>query len=167
MDTPSIILISAAMILAIASLVIAYIPRGWGALVAYCGLWCISFVPGLTVTTQALIFWGIAALISLGICSLLPEWVSKSRKGVGYIVTATIAGTLVGMIISSAGLIIGAVTGAFCGALAFSRTPDGKTLKFPSPEFLNYLCAKGLPAIVTACIAGLILSTLYHFYYII
>lgn len=167
MDTPSIILISAAVISALASLVITYIPRGWGSLVAYCGLLCLSFVPGLTVTTEALVFWGIAALIALGICSLLPDWVSKSRKGVGYIVTATIAGTLVGMLISSAGLIIGAVTGAFCGALAFSRTPEGKALKFPSSEFLNYLCAKGLPAIVTACIAGLTLSTLYNYYYII
>lgn len=164
MDTPSIILISVAVISALASLVIAYIPRGWGALVAYCGLLCLSFVPGLNVRTDTLLFWGIAALIALGICSLLPDWVSKSRKGVGYIVTATIAGALVGMLIS--GLIIGAVTGAFCGALAFSRTPEGKTLKFPSSEFLNYLCAKGLPAIVTACIAGRILSTLYHFYYI-
>lgn len=167
MDTLGIILISVAVISAFASLVIAYIPRGWGALVAYCGLFCLSFVPGLTVKTEALLFWGVAALITLGICSLLPDWVSRSRKGVGYIVTAAIAGTLVGMLISSAGLIIGAVTGAFCGALAFSRTPEGKTLKFPSSEFLNYLCAKGLPAVVTACIAGLILSTLYHFYYIV
>ena len=72
MDTPSIILISAAVISALASLVIAYIPRGWGALVAYCGLLCLSFGPGLTVTTEALVFWGIAALIALGICSLPP-----------------------------------------------------------------------------------------------
>lgn len=164
MDTLSITLIIATATTAIASLIVAYIPRGWSSIIAYAGLWCLFFTPGLTVSAEALVFWGVAALIALGICTLLPKWVSDSRKGVGYIVTAAIAGTLVGMLISSAGLIIGAVLGAFCGALAFSRTPAGAPLKFPSSEFINYMCAKGLPTVVTTSIAGIVLSTLYHYF---
>lgn len=137
-----------------AGVVVAFVPKSWSAPLAWVGL--LLLWSGEAVHTQwsTMLFWGCAALISWGIGVLLPRAVSSSKMGVGYIVGASLAGTLVGMLLSSAGMILGSVVGAFCGALAFSRTPAGTAMRFPSRQFFNYLCAKGLVAVVTMCIAG-------------
>lgn len=141
------------LLLAVA-VVVAFIPKPWSAPVAWVGLLMLVIGDVVDVSWGTMAFWGIAALIAWGINIMLPRSVASSPVGVGYITGAALAGTVVGMLIGNAGMIIGAVIGAFCGGMAFSRTPAGVNLKFPSRQFLNYLCAKGFPAIVTACIAG-------------
>ncbi len=137
-----------------AGVVLAFIPKTWSAPVAWLGLCLLWFSGSIAVTWSVLLFWGIASAITLAINFLLPKIVANSNLGVGYIVGASLAGTLVGMLVSNAGMIVGSALGAFCGALAFSRTPKGGAMKFPSQRFFNYLCAKGLVAVVTTCIAG-------------
>ena len=41
------------------------------------------------------------------------------------------------------------------GGYVYARTPAGKPLGFPSAQFFQYLCAKGLPAVVTVSIIGI------------
>lgn len=144
--------------------VLAFVPKAWSAPVAWVGLWLLSLGEAVTAPWSTLLFWGVAALIAWGINIMLPKTVSNSKMGVGYIVGAALAGTLVGMLMNNAGMIIGAVAGAFCGALAFSRTPAGKPMVFPSRQFFNYLCAKGLVAVVTTCIAGEAFVLLHYLY---
>lgn len=150
----SIILTITGVLLLAAGVVLAFMPKSWSAPVAWLGLLLLRLGADVDAPWSTLLFWGCAALIAWGICVLLPKAVANSRMGVGYIVGASLAGTLVGMLLSAAGMIVGSALGAFCGALAFSRTPAGSVMRFPSRQFFNYLCAKGLVAVVTTCIAG-------------
>lgn len=142
------------VLLLAAAVVLAFVPKPWSAPLAWAGLLSLAISDTIESSSSILIFWGIAALIAWGINIMLPRAVARSSMGVAYMTGAALAGTSVGMLLSGAGMIAGSVLGAFCGALAFSRTPAGNTLHFPSKQFVNYLCAKGLPAVVTTCIAG-------------
>lgn len=116
----------------------------------------------LTVDAKAteLIFWGIATAIVVAIQYLLPANVTASRRGVGYIVGATLAGMSVGLTLGREWVTIGAAVGAILGGIAYSRTPDGRSIKFPSSKFLNYLCAKGLPTVVVMSMTGTVVMWL-------
>lgn len=141
------------LLLLIAGIILTFMSNRWAVLAAYAGLLGI----GLSVvhpTATPLIFWGVATVIVILLQYLLPPNISTSRRGVGYIAGAALAGTFVGLAISHEWMIIGAVAGAILGGIAYSRTPAGAVMEFPSSKFLNYLCAKGLPAVVTVCIAG-------------
>lgn len=141
------------MILLIAGIVLTFFSNSFAALTAYAGMLGIGLT-AVHVTATPLIFWGVATVIVLVIQYLLPRNISTSRRGVGYIAGAALAGTFVGMAISHEWMIVGAVAGAILGGIAYSRTPAGNVMEFPSSKFLNYLCAKGLPAVVTMCIIG-------------
>lgn len=149
--------------LCVTGVALTFVPKVWSALAAFLGLGAIYFFGDAGVSSSQFYFWGAAGLIAWGIGVLLPESVAKSRAGVGYISGAALAGALVGMLISHAGMIIGAALGAFCGAMAYSRTPEGRVLEFPSSKFLHYLCAKGLPAIVSICIMCVAVAELFRF----
>ena len=77
-----------------------------------------------------------------------------------------LAGMLLGMTFGYAPMIIGAFVGAVAGAVFFSRTPGGAGLKFPSSRFVQYFCAKGLPAVIVVCLFGIAIevAVLQHFY---
>ena len=152
------------VLLLAAGVVLAFIPKAWAAPVAWVGLFLLWYADCVTSPWSTMLFWGVAAAIAWGINVLLPKPIANSSMGVGYITGAALAGTLVGMLLSNAGMIIGSVLGAFCGAMAFSRTPAGEPMHFPSRQFVNYLCAKGLPAVVTTCIAGEAFILLHYFY---
>lgn len=149
------------LMLCLAGVVATFFSRGWSALVGYAGLLVIYLWGDAGVSSAQAWFWGVAALIAWGICMMLPSMIARSRAGVGYITGAALAGAFVGMLISHAGMIVGAVVGAFCGALAYSRTPGGKAIEFPSSKFLHYLCAKGLPAVVAICIMCVAIAELF------
>lgn len=151
MELTDIILMIVAGIVAIIGLGATLMSRPWASLVAF-GALCVLFLqPVSAVSVGTLLFWGIASLIATAICVLLPGDVQRSRMGVAYLLVGTVAGAFVGLIISTAGMIVGAVLGAVCAAVAYSRTPAGRTIDFPSAKFFNYLCAKGLPIVVTVC----------------
>ncbi len=141
------------MILLIASIILTFMSNTFAVLAAFAGLAGIGLT-AVHATSTPLIFWGIATVIVLILQYLLPKNISTSRRGVGYIAGAALAGTFVGLAISHEWMIIGAVAGAILGGIAYSRTPAGSVMEFPSSKFLNYLCAKGLPAVVTMSIVG-------------
>lgn len=147
------------MALCVAAVIFTFMSRRWSALLAFVGLSAIYFWGDAGLSSMQYYFWGAAALIAWGIGVLLPRPVADSRHGVGYIAGGALAGSLVGMLMSIAGMITGAVIGAFCGAFAYSRTPEGGSMIFPSSKFLHYLCAKGLPAVVTMCILCMSIAT--------
>lgn len=155
------------ILLLAAGLILAFIPSRWSAPVAWAGL-LLSVLSGhMMLSTGQIVFWACAAAMVTAIDFMLPPQVAGSRHGVMYIVTATLLGTLVGMIASGAAMIVGAAVGAFAGALAFSRTPRGHDLTFPSRRFVNYLAAKGMPAVVTMCIIGIAVALLISQYQLI
>lgn len=143
------------VLLMLTALVATVRPRIWAPAAAYAALGLMSLAPEAAVSSPTLIFWGIATLIACGISYMLPSEVSRSSLGMPYITIASVAGTLIGMILSQAGMIVGAAAGALCGAVAYAQTPRGKVLDCPSARFFNYACAKGLPATVTSCMCGL------------
>ena len=64
-----------------------------------------------------------------------------------------LAGGLLGIILMHpAFIVLGTIVGALMGQLAYSRTPNGKWMLFPSTVFLRYFAAKCLPAIVAVSI---------------
>lgn len=152
---PNIIICIVAIIIAAAAVIANFAARRWSCLLSFIAIALIYFLGNAGIPSQTLWFWGSCTLLAWGICILLPRKVMDSRFGLNYIAVGALAGTFVGIIISFAAMIIGALLGAFCGALAFSRTPAGKTMRFPSGQFLNYLCAKGLPSAVCMCVAAL------------
>lgn len=156
MSTTSIgaaIILAIYFIMLIGGLVLTFISNRYAVAAAYAGMLGIGLILP-TVPTTALIFWGIATVIVVALGFMLPKTVVNSRRGVGYIAGAALAGAFVGMVMSHEWMIIGAVVGALLGGIAYSRTPAGKVMEFPSSKFFNYLCAKGLPAIITVCIVG-------------
>ena len=66
-----------------------------------------------------------------------------------------LAGCLLGMLVGARVMVLGVVLGAFVGQMAYSRTPEGKWLKFPTSTFIQYFCAKSLPAIVAVSMLGI------------
>ena len=146
-----------ALILVLAAIAALYAGCRWAVVAAYLSLFpaWIASAKSLGDAATTLTFWGVAALIVIGINVLLGKRVATQRLGLGYIVTATVAGALVGIVMSPTWMVFGAVVGAVFGALAFSRTPAGKPLEFPNSRFFDYLCAKGLPTVVTVAIAAI------------
>lgn len=140
----------------IAAIVASFRSLKWAPAASWCGLAVLIIAPVWAPSWGTLLFWGIAAAIATGIGFLLPPAVSEARNGVAYMTAGALAGTFAGMAMSAqAPMIIGAILGVIFGIVAFSRTPAGKSLGFPSSRFMNYACAKGFPIVITACECGL------------
>lgn len=139
------------------AIVMMFRPVFSGSLTAYLGLWAFHFSGYIPVTMRDLLLWGVTTLIVIGLDLLQPRESTRSTRGRGYIGGGTVAGMVVGMLLSSAGIIVGAAVGAFLGAMAYSRTPAGRALQFPSGVFMRFLCSRGLPAVVAISQVGLIL----------
>lgn len=142
------------IILLVAAAALTFYSTTYGAAVAFLALCTAGMLPDIQLDGGTYMFWGIAMLIVIALNFILPKGVSASRIGISYIFTATLAGMLVGLAISHAAMIIGSVAAGVLGGVAFARTPEGKGLEFPNHKFWNYLCAKGLPAVIAFCIIG-------------
>lgn len=140
-----------------------YIP---GALLAYAGLWLLKWGGVLHPSTSLLISWGVIVVIVLIIDYLLPAGIARATNGMAYMGVGGLVGLFVGMTgFSLAWAVTGAAAGVLLGALAFTRMPGGRELGFPSSRFFQYLCAKGLPAVVTLGIIGIavLLAVMEHY----
>lgn len=146
------------------SLILMFVQWRWTAVVAFVGL--LLTVLGSSGFAGAMLplFWGFAALVVVGLNFMLPREVVASRLGVGYIVLGGLTGLVLGYLISVNVMVIGAVVGIVLGGLAFSMTPSGRHLDFPSARFLQYLCAKGLPSAVVLSMAGYVAIILIEEY---
>ena len=88
------------VLLMLTALVTTVRPRIWAPAAAYAALGLMSLAAEAAVSSPTLIFWGIATLIACGISYMLPTEVSRSPLGMPYITIASVAGTLIGMILS-------------------------------------------------------------------
>lgn len=127
---------------------------------AWIGLALLLLTSAHVPTLSTVGFWAAAAAIATAINYMLPASVVDSRIGQGYIAGAALAGMFVGMIINHSAMIVGAIAGAFIGALAFSRMPAGKEILNPFSKFINYVCAKGMSAIIAVCTIGIALNNI-------
>lgn len=142
------------VMLLVAAVALTYYSSTYGTAVAFLALCTAGLIPGVTLGATTYLFWGIAMLIVISLNFILPRAVATSRLGIPYIFTAALAGMLVGLAISHAAMITGAFVAAIIGGVTYARTPQGRVLDFPTHRFWNYLCAKGLPAVISFCIIG-------------
>ena len=126
------------------------------AVVAWTALVTLHFSVYICLPVSTFVFWGAAALIATAIGFLSPKGEpDKSLQGNLYITLGSLAGLLVGMSVDASVMILCAIIGAIFGELAYTRTPKGCWIKFPSSVFIHYFCAKGLNIIVTIAIIGI------------
>ena len=141
------------MVVSVYFMIRPYFPA---AITAYAGLWFMKLGNVVHPGSWLMTSWGIAVAIVVMIDLLQPRTVSRSTKGMTYIGSGAIVGMMVGMTgFSYLWMVLGAAVGVIGGGYVYARTPAGKPLQFPSARFFQYLCAKGLPAIVTASVIGI------------
>ncbi len=148
----------------IAALALVLKPKWVAAVPAFIGLVLMHYSYYIDVKTATLIFWGIAALITVGLFYLSPSGEPDGHSSSNlYVGLTAIAGGMLGILTAPRVMVLGVVLGAALGQLAYSRTPAGKWMLTPSMLFWRYFAAKCLPAIVAVsivCIAimGLVID---------
>lgn len=149
-------------ILSLAAVVAMFVPRVPAVAAAYAALVCAHFAGAVYVDARILIFWGVATAIALGLRVLQPKALVMTSKGVPYVAMATLAGTAIGYMIApaAASIILGSAVGAILGASAYVLTPAGSGIRIASSQFVEYLCAKGLPCVVSASMAAIAVASL-------
>ncbi len=153
-----------ASILLAGAIALVFKPIFPASLAAYLGLWLLKWSGYVDLPADTMIFWGCATLLVLGLWVMLPRYLSRGTRGRGYIGLGTLCGMVVGMLISSPGIIIGAVVGAILGAMAYVNTPRGRDLPLFSRQWTQLLCGVGLPAVVALSMVGLALFDILAIY---
>lgn len=136
-----------------AALLLVLWPKWNAAVPAYVGLVLLHLSYRIAVPWMTFVFWGIAALITLGLFVLSPSGEPDGNRSSNlYIGLTAMAGGLMGILVAPRIMVLGVVLGAAMGQLAYSRTPAGKWMLEPSSQFWRYFAAKSLPAIVAVSI---------------
>lgn len=146
------------VILAILGLAFAYWKTVAGTAISFIALVCANFIerPAAlshdTFSFNGLLFWGIAAVIVLGISFLNSGTKVLTRLSRAYPLSGAIVGAFLGFLVNpiTGAVIIGGAIGATLGAFAFTRTPRGRTSAISSQRFLDYLASAGLSSVVIA-----------------
>lgn len=153
----------AALVAGFLAIMRPYLP---GAALAYAGLWLLKWSGVIHPSVFLLVSWGIIVAIVIVIDLLLPQGIVRATNGMSYIGIGGLVGLFVGMTgFSLAWAVAGAAIGVVLGAIAYTRMPGGRELGFPSSRFFQYLCAKGLPAVVTLGLIGIALLLAVMEYY--
>ena len=147
------ILLVVGVVCLIAALALVLKPKWVAAVPAFIGLLLLHYSYYIDVKTATLIFWGIAALITVGLYYLSPEGEPDGHSSSNlYVGLTAMAGGMLGILLAPRVMVLGVVLGAAMGQLAYSRTPAGKWMLSPSMMFWRYFAAKCLPAIVAVSI---------------
>ena len=138
----------------IAALVLVLKPKWVAAVPAFIGLVLMHLSYYIAVPGMTFAFWGIATLITVGLFYLSPKGEPDGHKSSNlYVGLTALAGGMLGIILQHpAFIVLGTIIGAVVGQMAYSRTPNGKWMLFPSTTFWRYFAAKCLPAIVAVSI---------------
>lgn len=148
----TILLIAGAACLVVALLLVLR-PRWVAAVPAFAGLALMHWSYTIDVKTMTFIFWGIATLITVGLFYLLPKGEPDGHQSSNlYVGFTAMAGGMLGILLAPRIMVLGVILGAAMGQLAYSRTPAGNWMLFPSTQFWRYFAAKCLPAIVAVSI---------------
>ena len=112
----------------------------------------ILLVAGIACLVAALLL-VLATLITVGLFYLSPKGEPDGHRSSNlYVGLTAMAGGMLGILLAPRIMVLGVILGAAMGQLAYSRTPAGKWMLFPSTQFWRYFAAKGLPAIVAVSI---------------
>ncbi|MGM9803003.1 MAG: hypothetical protein ACI308_02380 [Muribaculaceae bacterium] len=150
------ILLILGLISLLAALLLVFKPKFPGAVAAYIAVFLLHASTHIYLTTSTLVFWACATVIVAVLHYLQPKGEPKeSRASNLYIGLGGIAGLMAGLAIDARVMILGVIVGVFLGLIAYTRTPNGRWLKFPTFTFIQYFCAKALSAIVAIAIVGL------------
>lgn len=122
---------------------------------SYAGIWLLQWSGMADFPAAALSYWGIMTAIVVAVGCMLPPALVKATQGLPHITVTSFAGMSLGLTFGYAPMIIGAALGAVAGTVFFARTPKGAGLQFPSSRFLQYLCAKGFPVVVSVSLIGI------------
>lgn len=122
---------------------------------SYGGIWLLQWSDALDFPSVMLSYWGVMAVIVVTVCVLLPPALVKATQGLPHIAGTAVAGMAVGMTIGYKSMIAGTILGTVAGAVFFARTEKGRGLDFPSSRFLQYLCAKGFPTVISVALTGI------------
>ena len=152
-----IILLIAGILCLATALALVLSPRWVAAVPAYAGLWLMHWSYYIAVPMMTFLFWGAATLITIGLFYLSPSGEPDGHRSSNlYVGFSALAGGMLGILLEPRILLLGVILGALVGQFAYSRTPNGKWMLFPSTQFWRYFAAKCLPAIVAisiVCIA--------------
>lgn len=158
------LLISIGLVATLAAIFLTFLSWRWSAGVAMAGFLLVYLGSEGSLGLTTLLFWGVAALLVLALNVMLPPRVAKARTGMGYIAGGALVGLVTGFLIAPSWIVLGCILGAVLGSVAYSMTPAGRILEFPSSKFIQYLCAKGLPVVVTLSIAAFsVLEAVYAY----
>ncbi len=140
----------------VCALVLVLWPRWIAAIPAFAGLVLLHLSYFIAVPTSTFVFWGIATALVAGIVYMSPQGEPDGNRASNlYVGISAIAGCLLGILLGARIMILGVVLGAFIGQMAYSRTPAGSWMRFPSSTFMQYFAAKCLPVIVAVSIVGI------------
>lgn len=126
---------------------------------AFLALVALHFSTHICLPMSTFLFWGAATLIVILIDRLSPRNTPKAvAHGNVFLAIGAIAGMLLGMSVDPDIMILCTAIGTIFGQLIYSRTPNGRWIKFPSSVFIHYFCARGLKTIVAVAIIGIALE---------
>ena len=155
MSSSLLLLVIGVMFLTLA-IVMVFKPWYVAALPAYAGLWLLHWSCYTSFPSWVFIFYGVATLMVMGIRYLSPKGEPDGKTtGNLYLGLGAMMGCMLGMLLEARFMVLGTILGTIFGLFAFSRTPAGKWLRFPSSNFIQYLCAKGLPVVVAVAMLGI------------
>ena len=125
-----------------------YVPS---VLASYGGLWLLQWGGLMEVPTVTLSYWGVMVVIVVTINSMQQPALTKATQGLPQMLITSVAGMLLGLMMGYyASMVIGAAVGAVAGGVFFARTPKGA-----AQRFLQYVCAKGFPTVISVSLTGI------------
>lgn len=147
------------------ALAACFVRRVSAALIAYGAMVCAFCGHRAGITIDQLTFWGCATAIVLGLRFLQREDRYSKRAARAYVAGGATVGAFLGVLIApvSGTVIAGSALGTLLGAIAYMRLPSGLHFAIGSREFVDFICVRGLPAIVgTSILAITTAAVLYN-----
>lgn len=132
-------LIIIAVTLGILGLVGTIVPVLPGTIISFLGLVAASFTEGSNIEVVVLIVWGVLSLVVIALDYLLPGYFSKRFGGTKWGSWGATIGTIVGIFIGPAGLILGPFAGAVIGELLGEKLTMREAIRVGFGSMLSFV----------------------------
>ncbi len=154
------VLLVVAFVLTIKPMWVAAVPAWAAMMLLYWG----EYILPVTLPTWKIAMWTMATAIVVLLRRYQPAGEPDGRNtGNLYIGLASVVGALLGIAMGANYVLLCTIVGATVGLMAYSRTPHGKWIKFASSTFIQYFCARCLPAIVAVAIMGISVESILFY----
>ena len=132
-------LIVIAIVLGIVGLVGTVIPVLPGTIISFMGLVAASFTDGSNIEVVVLTIWGIVSVTVIALDYLLPGYLSKRFGGTKWGSWGATIGTILGIFIGPAGLILGPFACAVVGELLGEKLSMREALRVGFGSMLSFV----------------------------